>query len=127
MGAAETVVTAYQPARARRSLVDARVGTWGRRTLAESQLREIVPEEQLQRLIAKGRAQPAALRDAGVAAAADPYTPSVETLRGWPAASPEGVLQPIEVVGRQGRYIRDGHRRSLAALLAGLTSPRRSR
>jgi ParB-like chromosome segregation protein Spo0J len=117
----------YQPAAARRTLVDARVKELGLDELwLESQPREIVPEEQLQRLIAEGRAQPAALRAVlEWAAAADPYYGEVlEAIQGLAhSIASEGVLQPLEVIGRQGRYvIRDGHRRALAALMAGLTT-----
>lgn len=126
-GAVPAAVAGYQPAAARRTLVDARVKELGLDELwLESQPREIVPEEQLQRLIAEDRAQPAALREVlEWAAAADPYYSEVlEAVQGLARSiASEGVLQPIEVIGRQGRYIiRDGHRRALAALMAGLAT-----
>ncbi|MCC6630126.1 MAG: ParB/RepB/Spo0J family partition protein [Chloroflexi bacterium] len=89
----------------------------------ESQPREIVPEEALQGLIAAGRAQPAALLATLRAAAdQDPYYREVlASIEGLASSiRSQGVLQPIEVVIRpDGRYVvRDGHRRSLASLLA---------
>lgn len=120
----ETATAAYAPAGGGRSLSDARVKELALDELwMEHQPRELVPEERLQALIAEGRAQPDALLAAlEEAATADPYYGQVlGELRGLAASiRSQGVLQPIEVVGRQGRYIvRDGHRRSLAALLAG--------
>ena len=88
----------------------------------EHQPREIVPEEQLQQLIAEGRAQPGALLEAlRWSAAADAYYATV--LAGLEAlarsVASEGVLQPIQVVRKGDRLVvRDGHRRCLASLLA---------
>jgi hypothetical protein len=92
----------------------------------ETQPREIVPEEQLQRLIAEGRAQPATLLEAlDWAAAADPYYAEVMAeLRGLATSiASEGVLEPIKILVRDHRMIvHDGHRRTLASLLAGKTA-----
>ena len=89
----------------------------------ETQPREIVPEEQLQRLIAEGRARPAALLEVlEWSAAADTYYADILAgLQGLAdSIHSEGVLQPITVIFRGGRHIiHDGHRRSVASLLAG--------
>ncbi|MBX6771175.1 MAG: ParB/RepB/Spo0J family partition protein [Chloroflexi bacterium] len=89
----------------------------------DHQPREIVPEEVLQRLIDEDRAQPATLLPAlEEAAGVDPYYRGVlERLHGLARSiQTQGVLQPIEVVNKQGRLVvRDGHRRCLASLLAG--------
>jgi hypothetical protein len=91
----------------------------------EHQPRELVPEETLQQLVARGEATPA-----GLLAALD----RLATVPGrWQevrrrldalAASirAQGILQPVFVVQRGSRLVlRDGHRRCLAALLAGLS------
>jgi hypothetical protein len=92
----------------------------------EHQPRELIPEEQLQRLIAEARAQPSALLDElRWVASADGYY--AEVLRGLEelgrSIASQGVLQPIQVVSKEQRLVvRDGHRRSLASLLAGQTT-----
>lgn len=88
----------------------------------DHQPREIVPEEDLQRLIAEGRAQPAALLDLlrQVAGTDHYYADILEKLDGLSRSiASQGVLQPIEVVLKDARFVvRDGHRRCLGALLA---------
>jgi hypothetical protein len=90
----------------------------------DHQPREIVPEAALQELIAADRAQPAALLSLlQQAAPADPYYADVQDKLNGLARSiaAEGVLQPIQVVRRAERWlVRDGHRRCLASLLAGI-------
>ncbi len=92
----------------------------------DHQPREIVPEETLQRLVAEGRGQPAALlAELKLVAASDPYYADVlEKLDGLGRSiGAEGVLQPIQVVRRGDRLIvRDGHRRCLASVLAGAST-----
>ncbi len=89
----------------------------------DRQPREIVPEEDLQRLIAEGRAQPSALLDLlrRVAEGDRYYADILEKLDGLSrSVASQGVLQPIEVARKEGRLVvRDGHRRCLASLLAG--------
>lgn len=92
----------------------------------EDQPRAIVPEEALASLIAEGRAQPAALlallRER---AAADPFHEGIlREIEGLARSiATLGVQQPIQVVARGERIVvRDGHRRCLAALIAGLTA-----
>lgn len=92
----------------------------------DHQPREIIPEERLQRLIAAGKAQPAALLALlQEAAAADPYYAEIlAKLEGLARSiATEGVLQPIQVVIRSGRQVvRDGHRRCLASLIGTATT-----
>lgn len=96
-----------------------------RALVLEHQPRELVPEETLQQLLEQGEATPA-----GLLAALD----RLATVPGrWQevrrrldalAASirAQGILQPVFVVQRGSRLVlRDGHRRCLAALLAGLS------
>lgn len=89
------------------------------------QPRELVPEETLQRLIAQGEATPAGLLAALDRLAATPGRwQEVRQRLDALAASirAQGVLQPVFVVQRGSRLVlRDGHRRCLAALLAGLS------
>jgi hypothetical protein len=89
----------------------------------ENQPREILPEADLERLIAEGRAQPIALleRLREIATVDSYYAEILEKLEGLArSVAAQGVLQPIEVVQKDGRYVvRDGHRRSLASLIAG--------
>ena len=88
----------------------------------DEQPRLIVPEEVLADLIAQGRAQPPALLEALRAVAADrPYyarvLSGIEDLARSIAS--DGVLSPLIVTRIDGRHVvRDGHRRSLAALIA---------
>jgi hypothetical protein len=87
------------------------------------QPRDIVPEEELRRLIDAGRAQPRPLLERlEEIAAADPYYRDVlARLRDLASSvAARGVLQPIQVLAADGRHVvLDGHRRCLAALLAG--------
>lgn len=92
----------------------------------EDQPRQIVPDDVLQRLIEEGRAQPPALlEELKVVAGTHPYYRGV--LRGIGdlarTIEAEGVLEPLLVVQINGRnVVRDGHRRTLASLVAGRTS-----
>lgn len=92
----------------------------------DDQPRQIVPDDVLQRLIAEDRAQPTALlEELKVVAGTHPYYRGI--LRGIGdlarTIEAEGVLEPLLVVEVNGRYIvRDGHRRTLASLLAGRDS-----
>jgi hypothetical protein len=90
----------------------------------DHQPREVVPEDILQRLIAEGRGQPATLlNELKLVAAADPYYAEIlDKLEGLARSiGAEGVLQPIQVVRRRDRLVvRDGHRRCLASVLAGV-------
>jgi hypothetical protein len=92
----------------------------------DHQPREIVPEDVLQRLIAAGRGQPAALlEELKRVAEIDPYYAEIlAKIEGLSASiGAEGVLQPIQIVRRRDRLvIRDGHRRCLASVLAGAAS-----
>ena len=95
------------------------------RLWVEHQPREIVPEEELQRLIAADRAQPHTVLEVLQAAAQhDSYYGGIlDGITGLASSIGErGVLQPLEYVvdGRGRAILRDGHRRSLAAVLAGL-------
>ncbi|MGH2460948.1 MAG: ParB/RepB/Spo0J family partition protein [Chloroflexota bacterium] len=90
----------------------------------DDQPRQIVPDEVLARLIEEDRARPAELL-AELKRVADghPYyrgvLQAIADLARTVAA--EGVLEPLLVVKAHGRHIvRDGHRRTLASLLAGL-------
>jgi len=89
----------------------------------ENQPRAIVPDEELRRLIADGRAQPSVLleRLREIAATEPYYNEVLQRLEGLARSiADRGVLQPIEVVEKDGRHVvRDGHRRSLASLIAG--------
>jgi ParB-like chromosome segregation protein Spo0J len=90
----------------------------------DQQPREIVPEDVLQQLIASGRGQPAALlAELKRVGAADPYYAEIlDKLEGLARSiGAEGVLQPIQIVRRREQLVvRDGHRRCLASVLAGL-------
>ncbi len=89
----------------------------------DDQPRQIVPDDVLARLIDEDRAQPAALlTELKRVAEAHPYYGGV--LRGIAdlarTIAAEGVLEPLLVVKSRGRQVvRDGHRRTLASLLAG--------
>ncbi len=89
----------------------------------DDQPRQIVPDQVLQKLIADGRARPPALlEELKTAASTHPYYRSV--LQGLNdlarTIEAEGVLEPLLVVALDGRYVvRDGHRRTLASLIAG--------
>ncbi len=91
----------------------------------EHQPRELVPEGTLQQLIARGEATPAGLLAALDRLAATPgrwqeVRRRLEALAASVRA--QGILQPVFVVQRGARLVlRDGHRRCLAALLAGLS------
>lgn len=89
----------------------------------DDQPRQIVPDEVLARLIDERRAQPAALLDElKQVATTHPYYRSVLRALGDLARTiaAEGVLEPLLVVQVDGRHVvRDGHRRTLASLLAG--------
>ena len=89
----------------------------------EHQPREIVTDEVLARLIEEGRARPPVLLTClqEIAQSDDYYRDILDGLQGLATSiASQGVYQPIEVVQRDERLIvRDGHRRCLAALLAG--------
>src|SRR5581483_443185 len=85
------------------------------------QPRKLVPDA----LIAEDRAQPATLLDELQRLAADESSVYAETLRGLHELAAtirvHGVLVPIRLARIDERYVvEEGHRRSLAALLAGL-------
>jgi hypothetical protein len=89
----------------------------------DDQPRQIVPDDVLNRLIEEGRAQPAALlAELRLIANTHPYYRNVyqaicDLARTIEA---EGVLEPLLVVVRDGHHVvRDGHRRTLASLVAG--------
>jgi hypothetical protein len=88
----------------------------------EDQPRQIIPEEILATLVTAERSRPADLLEAlRSAALGEPYYAGVlarvEELADSIKAN--GVLTPLLVVRRDGRLVvRDGHRRSLAALIA---------
>ncbi len=89
------------------------------------QPRKLVPDSVLDALIAADRAQPAALLAELERLAADPASPWAATLRGLHELAAtirvHGVLVPIRLARLDDRYVvEEGHRRSLAALLAGL-------
>jgi hypothetical protein len=89
------------------------------------QPRKLVPDAVLDALIAADRAQPAALLAELERLAADPASPWAATLRGLHELAAtirvHGVLVPIRLARLDDRYVvEEGHRRSLAALLAGL-------
>lgn len=94
--------------------------------LLDQQPREIVPDEELQSLIASGAAHPPGLLQCLESVASeDPYYAEIlgklKDLAQSIAA--EGVLQPIHVARREGGYVvRDGHRRCMASLLAKKTT-----
>jgi ParB-like chromosome segregation protein Spo0J len=92
----------------------------------DHQPREIVPEEELQRLVASGEAHPPALlrRLEAIAAEEAYYAEILARLKDLSRSiAAEGVLQPIQVARAQDGYVvRDGHRRCLASLLAGKTT-----
>ena len=89
----------------------------------DDQPRQIVPDDVLASLIDDDRAQPAALlEELKRVAVSHPYyrgvLQAITDLSRTIAA--EGVLEPLLVVKLRGRYVvRDGHRRTLASLLAG--------
>ena len=89
----------------------------------DDQPRRIVPDAVLAQLIAEGRAQPETLlSELRTIAEAHPYYRSVLTALEELARTIEsdGVLEPLLVVQKDGRYVlRDGHRRSLGSLIAG--------
>lgn len=87
----------------------------------DDQPRQIVPEEDLEHLVAEGKAQPAALLATLRAVASDPYFAEVLAQVEELAANIRinGVLTPILVAQKGERLVvRDGHRRSLAAIVA---------
>src|SRR5438105_4826525 len=89
------------------------------------QPRKLVPDSVLERLLAADRAQPAALLAELQALAADDATVHAETLRGLHELAAtirvHGVLVPIRLAHVDDRLVlEEGHRRTLAALLAGL-------
>ena len=89
----------------------------------DDQPRQIVPDNVLAGLIEEGRAQPALLlEELRAVAKQHPYYQAV--LQGIldlaKTVEADGVLEPLLVVQASGRYVvRDGHRRTLASLLAG--------
>ena len=88
----------------------------------DDQPRRIVPDAVLAQLIVEGRAQPETLLgELRTIAGEHPYYRSVLTALEELARTIEsdGVLEPLLVVQKDGRYVlRDGHRRSLASLIA---------
>src|SRR5262245_1026304 len=89
------------------------------------QPRKLVPDSVLERLLAADRAQPAALLAELEALAAEETSVHAETLRALHELAAtirvHGVLVPIRLAHVDDRLVvEEGHRRSLAALLAGL-------
>ncbi len=89
------------------------------------QPRKLVPDAVLDALIAADRAQPAALLAELQRLAAEPGSVHAATLQGLHELAGtirvHGVLVPIRLARVDDRYVlEEGHRRSLAALLAGL-------
>jgi hypothetical protein len=89
------------------------------------QPRKLVPDAVLDALIAADRAQPAELLASLQQLAADETSHHAETLRGLHELAAtigvHGVLVPVRLARIDDRYVvEEGHRRSLAALLAGL-------
>jgi hypothetical protein len=90
------------------------------------QPRKLVPDAVLEALIAADRAQPAALlAELQRLAAAEPGSVHAATLHGLHELAAtirvHGVLVPIRLARSDDRYVvEEGHRRSLATLLAGL-------
>jgi ParB-like chromosome segregation protein Spo0J len=90
------------------------------------QPRKLVPDAVLDRLLAEDRAQPRALlAELQALAAREPQSPYRAILDGLEELAAtirvHGVLVPIRLARLDGRYvIEEGHRRSLASLLAGL-------
>jgi hypothetical protein len=89
------------------------------------QPRKLVPDSVLDALLADDRAQPAALLAELERLAADPASPHAATLRGLHELAAticvHGVLVPLRLARMDDRYVvEEGHRRSLASLLAGL-------
>jgi len=92
----------------------------------DDQPRQLVPDDVLGRLIAEGRAQPSSLLDE-LKAIAVTHSYYRGVLRGIAdlarTIAAEGVLEPLLVVRVAGHHVvRDGHRRTLASLLAGLAT-----
>jgi hypothetical protein len=89
------------------------------------QPRKLVPDSVLEALIAADRAQPAALlAELERLAAAEPTSTHAATLQGLHDLAAtirvHGVLVPIRLARMDDRYVvEEGHRRSLATLLAG--------
>ncbi|HZU07493.1 MAG TPA: ParB/RepB/Spo0J family partition protein [Chloroflexota bacterium] len=89
------------------------------------QPRKLVPDTVLEALLAADRAQPAALLAELQRLAADETSSYAATLRGLHELAAtirvHGVLVPLRLAQIDDRYvIEEGHRRALAALLAGL-------
>jgi hypothetical protein len=89
------------------------------------QPRKLVPDAVLDALIAADRAQPAELLASLQQLAADETSVHAETLRGLHELAAtigvHGVLVPVRLARIDDRYVvEEGHRRSLAALLAGV-------
>src|SRR5215212_6599704 len=89
------------------------------------QPRKLVPDAVLDGLIAADHAQPAELLASLQELAADETSHHAETLRGLHELAAtigvHGVLVPVRLARIDDRYVvEEGHRRSLAALLAGL-------
>ncbi|MBX5493010.1 MAG: ParB/RepB/Spo0J family partition protein [Chloroflexi bacterium] len=90
------------------------------------QPRKLVPDAVLDRLLAEDRAQPRALlTELQALAEREPQSPYRAILDGLNELAAtirvHGVLVPIRLARLEGRYVvEEGHRRSLASLLAGL-------